>query len=560
MIVTELYNGQGLGNQLWCYVTTRVIAKNRGFTFGIKSPEKFKGRDFMNLDFGQTVVSGTGPEGGPAQTLPEGITHYYNERKITHPLTDVDIRTHDERLVAVPDNTKIDGIMQDEQYIRPRRDEIRQWLRVKPEHDCRDWANDDTCIINFRGGEYVHTKNVFLPQQYWDDAVRQMRTINDRFKFVVVTDDVKTAKQFFPKFDVFHFNIAKDYAVIRNAHYLILSNSSFAFFPAWLNENLKYCIAPKYWSQYNTSDGFWGTSYNLTKGWHYLDRRGAIGDYDACRRELDAYMTDHPEYYAPTKIEKNFLVVSSYNNDLGWVPESTDNYHIYDRSESSVIPYMVNREKVTRVPNVGYNIYDYCTFIIDNYDRLPECVIFTKGNVFPRHVSQAFFNRLANNDSFTPIEDHRRHRVYWPVCFFSSDGGFCEINNSWYLAKLPIKYFRDYNDFLRFCYRDPVIPWYVRFAPGGCYVVPRANILKLPKVAYENLRTFVSHAPLPGEAHIIERALHTLWTANFELNEALLNPVDPKRFTLRASRPSLKQRIGRRLTGAISAALGRIVR
>ena len=36
MIVTEIYKGQGLGNQLWCYITTRVMAKDKGYNFGIQ--------------------------------------------------------------------------------------------------------------------------------------------------------------------------------------------------------------------------------------------------------------------------------------------------------------------------------------------------------------------------------------------------------------------------------------------------------------------------------------------------------------------------------------------
>ena len=35
MIVTELYNGQGLGNQLFSYVMTRVLALDKGYDFGI---------------------------------------------------------------------------------------------------------------------------------------------------------------------------------------------------------------------------------------------------------------------------------------------------------------------------------------------------------------------------------------------------------------------------------------------------------------------------------------------------------------------------------------------
>lgn len=58
MLVTELYKGQGLGNQLACYVTTRVIALDRGFEFGVMHPERFKGADFMSLDFGGPVIGG----------------------------------------------------------------------------------------------------------------------------------------------------------------------------------------------------------------------------------------------------------------------------------------------------------------------------------------------------------------------------------------------------------------------------------------------------------------------------------------------------------------------
>jgi hypothetical protein len=525
MIVTEIYQGQGLGNQLWCYVTTRVIAKNKGYDFGIQSPEKFKSNTFMDLDFGKPVIGGTGPEGGPPVTLPEGITHYYNEKKICHPENGVDIRVHDKNLMNVPDQTKIDGIMQDEQYIINQKDEIREWLKPKKEFECNDFADDNICVINFRGGEYVNVPRLFLPQQYWDDAIKQMKKINPRFKFVVITDDVKTAKKFFPQLDVFHFNIAKDYIVIKNAHYLIISNSSFAWFPAWLSTNLKFCIAPKYWSQYNTSDGFWGCMYNITSGWHYLDRHGSLHDYEACLIELRTYIQNHKNYFFQQQIKKNFLVVTNYNNDVSWIPEFTDNYLVYTKTGSSPLPYTLDRQKIKEISNIGYNIYDYLSFIIDNYNHLPDCTIFTKGNVFPRHISKSYFERVMNNGFFTPIEDYHRHQEKWPTCFHASDGGFCEINNSWYLQYFETKYFHNYNDFLVFCFKDPVIPRYIRFAPGANYVVPKENILKLPKIFYENLRMFVAHCQLPGEAHIVERSLYTLWTCNFEINEAMLRPI-----------------------------------
>lgn len=292
MIVTQFYRGQGLGNQLWCYVTTRIIASKNGYAFGIQAPENFKAIDFMDLDFGQPVIGGSGPEGGPPTTLPEGITRYYQEQSTVH-TSGADIRMRDERLMTISDGTKIDGLMQDAELALEHLDEVRTWLAIDPASDRRDFSSDDICIINFRGGGYVREKDFFLRSEYWQDAVRHMRERNPRFRFVVITDDIKTAQSFFPDFEVHHFSIAEDYAVIKNARNLILSNSSFAWFPASVSTDLKSCIAPKYWGRHNISDGYWSLGYNLTPGWQYLGRDGALYGYEACRAERDAYLDSH---------------------------------------------------------------------------------------------------------------------------------------------------------------------------------------------------------------------------------------------------------------------------
>lgn len=230
------------------------------------------------------------------------------------------------------------------------------------------------------------------------------------------------------------------------------------------------------------------------------------------------------------KIKNNFLVISNYHNEINWVAEYTQNYIIYDQSIGKIdYPPNLDLKKIIKSKHLGHNIRDYCTFIIDNYDSLPKCTIFATGNIFPRHVSQKCFNRLMNNRYFTPIEDLKRYKPRWPTCFFSSDGGYCEINNSWYFkCGHPIKYFNSYNDFLKFCFKDPVIPRYIRFAPGANYIVPRENILKLPKIFYQNLKKFVSYkqSDIPVESYIIERAFHTLWNCNFELNDKMLKSID----------------------------------
>lgn len=274
MLITELWNGQGLGNQLHCYVTTRAISKKLGYEFGIHHPERFKGSSFLNLDFGNKVEGGlTTIEGKPPSLLPNSIKNYFVEKNIRDGFGN-DVSPYDWTILNIKDDTKIDGLFQGEDYFIEYRNEIREWLKVKTIP-----MPDNHCIINFRGGEYKYVPQFFLRSKYWDDAISNMLKIRNDMVFSVVTDDVDCAKLFFNKygFSISH-DMANDYISIQSAKYLILSNSSFAFYPAWLNQNVETVIAPRYWGRHNVSDGYWSIDQNYTKGWMYQDRDGNLGE------------------------------------------------------------------------------------------------------------------------------------------------------------------------------------------------------------------------------------------------------------------------------------------
>lgn len=310
MIITELYNGQGFGNQLWSYVVTRVIALDKGFDFGIMSPEKFKGKDFMELDFGREVKGGKGPEGGPPMALPEGILNYYIEKDTWYGKYQCDVRDYDAGLLSIADNTKIEGFFQSEKFILHRKAEIRNWLKVAKDYDCYDFCKEDFCILNVRGGEYKGVSDLILTKKYWSDAVKNMSSIKNDLKFIIITDDVKYAKKLLPLYPAFHFNIGKDYSIIKNAKYLILSNSSFAFFPAWTSETVKYVIAPKFWARHNISDGFWACAFNLYRDWMWQDKAGNLYTFKECKDEYEKYKIAHNIdglSEKPLNISKSFL-------------------------------------------------------------------------------------------------------------------------------------------------------------------------------------------------------------------------------------------------------------
>lgn len=225
IIATELLKGQGLGNQLFCYVTTRALAYAKGYDFSILNKELLDCMYFMEIDCG-------------LNTTKEKYKEKYYEKEerifIGNSRHDIEhgcyITGVDNRLLSLDRTTLLYGNMQDETYFGKYKKEIKEWLKVKPEYDCMDYSRENLCIINIRGGEYTSNPELFLRQKYWLDAMKMMRQIRSDMEFMTVTDDIAAAKRILPEVKAYHFDLAGDYTAIKNAHYLILSNSTFAFF------------------------------------------------------------------------------------------------------------------------------------------------------------------------------------------------------------------------------------------------------------------------------------------------------------------------------------------
>ena len=291
IIATELLKGQGLGNQLFCYVTTRALAYAKGYAFSILNRELLDCMYFMDIDCGANVKKG----------VFETIYHEKEDRLyLGNSAHDIEngcyITGVDKKLLSLDQTTLLYGNMQDESYFGNYKKEIKDWLRVKPEYDCMDYSRENLCIINIRGGEYTSNPELFLRRRYWLDAMRIMRQKRSDMEFMVVTDDLAAAKRILPEVKAYHFDLAGDYTVIKNAHYLILSNSTFAFFPAFTSETVQYIIAPKYWARHNVSNGYWASEQNIYSNFVYLDRKGKLYTARECREELDKYKETSPYY------------------------------------------------------------------------------------------------------------------------------------------------------------------------------------------------------------------------------------------------------------------------
>ena len=252
MIAGIFHEGSGLGNQLHRYVMTRVLALDKETDFGMVNPEKFKGAGFMKLDMGKFV------------DFLEGNHYEFTEKKVLND-EENDIRGYDDlvwTIISTPHlHTLIDGEFQGEDYYKHRLSNINQWLQVEPLD-----MPDDLCVIGFRGGEYVGVRDLFLPHSYWATAIQHMKNLHPGIRFEVHTDDVVTAKEFFPDFECIH-DIGLNWRSVRCAKHLIIANSSFYILPSLLGP-AKEILAPHFWAGRNK--GYWQLEQNQYNRFTYL--------------------------------------------------------------------------------------------------------------------------------------------------------------------------------------------------------------------------------------------------------------------------------------------------
>ena len=296
LITTTLYDGQGIGNQLWAWATLRSIAKKRNLEFGIQAPWRFKGSKYFKIDFGRRVI-GISPK-SPSSVKPLGIRHYYQEKTLI--FNGVDISERDIDLELVPDRTKIDGVFQCEDYIYDYKSEIADLLKLEKPVG----LDDSQCVIHIRGGDFKGNNDLSLKSNYYHDAMKLVMSVNEDVKFIVCTNDVSHARTILPEASVkivsayleseiysgpdgrIDNRVKVDFSFLQNAKFLITANSSFSWWGAWTNRVAEVIVAPKYWARHNLNGPVWSTGGILTRDWTYIDTKGKASTYLECADEL----------------------------------------------------------------------------------------------------------------------------------------------------------------------------------------------------------------------------------------------------------------------------------
>ena len=264
MIYLEFFKEQGLGNQLWNYAALRAIAEFKGYEYTILKFEDFKGHDFIELCPGNIKE----------KIIRTENLKFFNE-KIFY---DNELKTFacdfDKNIINIEPDTNINGLFQSEKYFFNK--DINKYIKIKETSKVRKKELFKKCILNIRGGEYKRFKELILPKSYWINAMNEMKKLVKDISFVIVTDDYNYSSNLLPGIEILIGDIKSDFMNIYYADYLIVSNSSFSYFPIKLGRKAKKVIAPANWARYGNKFNRWISPANIYKDWEYMDNKGIL--------------------------------------------------------------------------------------------------------------------------------------------------------------------------------------------------------------------------------------------------------------------------------------------
>lgn len=199
-------------------------------------------------------------------------------------------------------------------------------------------------------------------------------------------------------------------------------------------------------------------------------------------------------------------VLVNYNFTPNWVKD--EDHLIYDRSDSKEWLKDFDQSKIIYTPNVGQVDFDKLTYLIDNYDNLPEVFLWGKTNLF-KYISEEEFDLVKDNKVFTPLltQNHVPVNDHLGPCSYYSGGMYYERSSLLYMSNW--KYFKSYPEFAH-AFHVPC-EYYTPFAPGGNYLLTKECVHRYSKDMYLNMRSTLPYTDNPVEAHWCERAYYTMW-------------------------------------------------
>jgi hypothetical protein len=158
-------------------------------------------------------------------------------------------------LKMVKNNYLYNGFFHSQGFFDDFKEDIRSQFKIKNVHtlayeqiECQFPASKKKVVIHVRRTDYVDL-NLSLPLSYYKEAIASIG--DENLTYIFISDDphfVEKEFDFIPDKYVSTQNEITDLQFLINADICILSNSSFSWWGAWLNNKQhKQVFAPKFW-------------------------------------------------------------------------------------------------------------------------------------------------------------------------------------------------------------------------------------------------------------------------------------------------------------------------
>lgn len=203
------------------------------------------------------------------------------------------------------------------------------------------------------------------------------------------------------------------------------------------------------------------------------------------------------------------IIISRYAEDVSWIKDYNIDYLVFNKGTS------LTGYKQQICENIGNNQRDIFQFIYDNYDNLPEYMIFVQGNPF-EHCNKEVFNSLIEKEELTCLESFDNSINSHAARY---NNGYEEINDSWYVSSHNHSHNQtckwvSLDHFMFSTFSDYVPKKWIRFTPGSQYVIPKNVALSYSRSFWQHLMNILDRNNMT-EGHIIERALFMILKNEF---------------------------------------------
>lgn len=260
MIVTKI--SDGFGNQLFMYACGYAAAKRLSTKLALDitylSTNNLRIYELDKLNIVYDKLFTVDNIRYPLNIVARKILHlyfrckykFYNE-KITY--------KYDERILNISRNSYLFGYWQTEKYFKEYREDILKMFtpRYELSRTCNLFIQKvkscNSVAVHVRRGDYVKL-GICLDSSYYKNAFAVLNEKFENLTYFVFSDNVDYAKQMFKDVDgAFEYvensssnSTLDDFFVMKECKHIIMANSSYSWWAAWLNENPgKVVIYPK---------------------------------------------------------------------------------------------------------------------------------------------------------------------------------------------------------------------------------------------------------------------------------------------------------------------------